>query len=200
MNKEIYDLYLKMGLSEKVLKMAEEAENGLKERFKQIDAIAEYNQLKILHAMQKNRVSEAHLGTSTGYGYNDIGRDTLEQVYADVFHTEAALVRPQITCGTHALTVALAGNLRPGDEIFSPVGLPYDTLQGVIGIREEKGCLKEYGITYNGVDLKKTEALIMMQSVKELMKRPDLLQYKGQKDMLTDLHFLLKGLENSLSL
>lgn len=155
MNKEIYDLYLKMGLSEKVLKMAEEAENGLKERFKQIDAIAEYNQLKILHAMQKNRVSEAHLGTSTGYGYNDIGRDTLEQVYADVFHTEAALVRPQITCGTHALTVALAGNLRPGDEIFSPVGLPYDTLQGVIGIREEKGCLKEYGITYNGVDLKK---------------------------------------------
>lgn len=105
--------------------------------------------------MQKNRVSEAHLGTSTGYGYNDIGRDTLEQVYADVFHTEAALVRPQITCGTHALTVALAGNVRPGDEIFSPVGLPYDTLQGVIGIREEKGCLKEYGITYNGVDLKK---------------------------------------------
>lgn len=155
MSKEIYDLYLKMGLSEKVLKMAEEAESGLKERFKKIDSIAEYNQLKILHAMQKNRVSEAHLGTSTGYGYNDIGRDTLEQVYADVFHTEAALVRPQITCGTHALTVALAGNLRPGDEIFSPVGLPYDTLQGVIGIREEKGCLKEYGITYNGVDLKK---------------------------------------------
>lgn len=142
--------------------------------------------------MQKNRVSEAHLGTSTGYGYNDIGRDTLEQVYADVFHTEAALVRPQITCGTHALTVALAGNVRPGDEIFSPVGLPYDTLQGVIGIREEKGCLKEYGITYNGVDLKKTEVLIMMQSVKELMKRPDLLQYKDRKDMLTDLHFLLK--------
>ena len=155
MSKEIYDLYLKMGLSEKVLKMAEEAESGLKERFKKIDGIAEYNQLKVLHAMQKNRVSEAHLGTSTGYGYNDIGRDTLEQVYADVFHTEAALVRPQITCGTHALTVALAGNVRPGDEIFSPVGLPYDTLQGVIGIREEKGCLKEYGITYNGVDLKK---------------------------------------------
>ena len=124
MSKEIYDLYLKMGLSEKVLKMAEEAESGLKERFKKIDGIAEYNQLKVLHAMQKNRVSEAHLGTSTGYGYNDIGRDTLEQVYADVFHTEAALVRPQITCGTHALTVALAGNVRPGDEIFSPVGLP----------------------------------------------------------------------------
>ena len=137
MSKEIYDLYLKMGLSEKVLKMAEEAESGLKERFKKIDGIAEYNQLKVLHAMQKNRVSEAHLGTSTGYGYNDIGRDTLEQVYADVFHTEAALVRPQITCGTHALTVALAGNVRPGDEIFSPVGINEKTR--LVTIQRSKG-------------------------------------------------------------
>lgn len=154
MTEEIKNLYRNMGISDKVLSLAEKTEDKLKERFEKIDAVAEYNQLKVLNAMQKNQVSEAHLGTSTGYGYNDLGRDTLESVYADIFHTESALVRPQITCGTHALTVALAGNLRPGDEIFSPVGLPYDTLQGVIGIREEKGSLKEYGITYNGVDLK----------------------------------------------
>lgn len=154
MTEEIKNLYRNMGISDKVLSIAEKTEDKLKERFEKIDAVAEYNQLKVLSAMQKNQVSEAHLGTSTGYGYNDLGRDTLESVYADIFHTESALVRPQITCGTHALTVALAGNLRPGDEIFSPVGLPYDTLQGVIGIREEKGSLKEYGITYSGVDLK----------------------------------------------
>lgn len=154
MTEEIKNLYRNMGISDKVLSLAEKTEDKLRERFEKIDAVAEFNQLKVLNAMQKNQVSEAHLGTSTGYGYNDLGRDTLESVYADIFHTESALVRPQITCGTHALTVALAGNLRPGDEIFSPVGLPYDTLQGVIGIREEKGSLKEYGITYNGVDLK----------------------------------------------
>ena len=154
MTEEIKNLYRNMGISDKVLSIAEKTEDKLKERFEKIDAVAEYNQLKVLSAMQKNQVSEAHLGTSTGYGYNDLGRDTLESVYADIFHTESALVRPQITCGTHALTVALAGNLRPGDEIFSPVGLPYDTLQGVIGIREEKGSLKEYAITYSGVDLK----------------------------------------------
>lgn len=155
MTEEIKNLYRNMGISDEVLSIAEKTEDKLKERFEKIDAVAEFNQLKVLNAMQKNQVSEAHLGTSTGYGYNDLGRDTLESVYADIFHTESALVRPQITCGTHALTVALAGNLRPGDEIFSPVGLPYDTLQGVIGIREEKGSLKEYGITYKGVDLKK---------------------------------------------
>lgn len=154
MTEEIKNLYRNMGISDEVLSIAEKTEDKLKERFEKIDAVAEFNQLKVLNAMQKNQVSEAHLGTSTGYGYNDLGRDTLESVYADIFHTESALVRPQITCGTHALTVALAGNLRPGDEIFSPVGLPYDTLQGVIGIREEKGSLKEYGITYKGVDLK----------------------------------------------
>lgn len=154
MNQTMYEMYRKQGISEEVLQLSEEVLNTLKSRFDKIDEIAEYNQMKVLAAMQKNRVSEAHLGTSTGYGYNDIGRDTLEDIYADVFHTEAALVRPQITCGTHALTVALAGNLRPGDEVFSPVGLPYDTLQGVIGIREEKGSLAEYGITYNQADLK----------------------------------------------
>lgn len=154
MNRQLYDLYRKQGISEEVLGISEEILDSLKERFAKIDETAEYNQLKVLSAMQKNHVSEAHLGTSTGYGYNDIGRDTLEDVYADVFHTEAALVRAQITCGTHALTVALAGNLRPGDELFSPVGLPYDTLQGVIGIRNEKGNLGEYGITYSQAELK----------------------------------------------
>ncbi len=150
MKKEMYE---QLGISEKVYDFCADVAASLKERFEAIDEIAEINQLKVLDAMHKNQVSEAHLGTSTGYGYNDIGRDTLEQVYADVFHTEAALVRAQITCGTHALTVALAGNLRPGDELFSPVGLPYDTLQGIIGIREEKGSLAEYGITYRQADM-----------------------------------------------
>lgn len=150
----IYNMYKKLGISERVVDMAGEILSELDHRFAEIDKVAEYNQMKVIMAMQKNRVSEAHLGTSTGYGYNDIGRDTLESVYADVFHTESALVRSQITCGTHALTVALAGNLRPGDELFSPVGMPYDTLQGIIGIRKEPGSLAEYGITYSQAELK----------------------------------------------
>lgn len=154
MNRELIDMYREFGISDKVIEMSSQIEEGLKERFESIDETAEYNQMKVLKAFRKNQVSEAHLGTSTGYGYNDIGRDTLEQVYADVFHTESALVRAQITCGTHALTVALAGNLRPGDGIFSPVGLPYDTLQGVIGIRKERGSLAEYGISYAQAELK----------------------------------------------
>ena len=89
----------------------------------------------------------------SGYGYNDMGRDTLEAVYASTFHTEAALVRPQITCGTHALALALSANLRPGDELLSPVGKPYDTLEEVIGIRPSRGSLAEYGITYRQVEL-----------------------------------------------
>ena len=151
---KINEIYKEMGISDKVIAISDEIESGLSERFAAIDKVAEYNQMKVIKAMQKNQVSEAHLGTSTGYGYNDIGRDALENVYADVFHAESALVRSQITCGTHALTVALAGNLRPGDELFSPVGMPYDTLQGIIGIREEKGSLAEYGITYAQADLK----------------------------------------------
>ncbi|MFI3212124.1 MAG: methionine gamma-lyase family protein [Eubacteriales bacterium] len=125
----------------------------LKPRFQTIDEIAEYNQLKVLQALQKNKVSEACLLGTTGYGYNDLGRDTLERVYADIFHAEDALVRPQITCGTHALALALMSNLRPGDELLSPVGKPYDTLEEVIGIRDSKGSLKEYGIAYRQVDL-----------------------------------------------
>ena len=153
MNNKNYEMYLKAGISQKVLDFCKEIETELKPRFDAIDEVAEYNQLKVIMAMQKNQVSEAHLGTSTGYGYNDLGRDTLELVYADIFNAESALVRSQITCGTHALTVALSGNLRPGDELFSPVGAPYDTLLGVIGIRPQKGSLIEYGVTYAQADL-----------------------------------------------
>ena len=142
------------GIDKKVLDFCLKKEELVKDKFAEIDKITEYNQLKVLNAMQKNNLSDVHFAATTGYGYNDLGRDTLEKIYADVFHTEDALVRPQIISGTHALTVALAGNLRPGDEILSPVGVPYDTLQGVIGIRKEKGSLSEYGITYRQVDLK----------------------------------------------
>lgn len=145
--------YAKLGISKAVLDFGDEVLKALKERFEKIDEIAEYNQLKVIHAMQKCRVSEACLSGTTGYGYNDLGRDTLEQVYAEIFHAEDALVRPQITCGTHALALALMSNLRPGDELLSPVGKPYDTLEEVIGIRESRGSLKEYGISYRQVDL-----------------------------------------------
>lgn len=150
---ELNKSYKAMGIDQKVLNYSLKIEEKLKERFSEIDKIAEYNQLKVLKAMQDNRLSDIHFAATTGYGYNDIGRDTLEQVYADIFHAEDALVRPQLMSGTHALTVALAGNLRPGDEILSPVGKPYDTLEGVIGITESKGSLAEYGITYSQVDL-----------------------------------------------
>ena len=145
--------YREMGISAEVFNYCEKICQSLEERFKRVDEIAEINQLKVLKAMQKNKVSDIHFAASSGYGYNDLGRDTLEGVYADVFHTEAALVRPAILCGTHALTVALFGNLRPGDEVLSPVGKPYDTLDGVIGITPTAGSLAEYGVTYSQVDL-----------------------------------------------
>ena len=150
---EVQKLYGSMGISPAVYNYGEAALERLKDRFAAIDQIAEYNQAKVLSAMQKNRVSVACFTASTGYGYDDMGRDNLERVYADVFHTESALVRPQITCGTHALTVALSANLLPGDELLSPVGLPYDTLQEVIGIRPSPCSLAEYGVTYRQVDL-----------------------------------------------
>ncbi len=146
-------MYSEMGLDDKVIALGKETETDLSSRFHRIDEIGEYNQLKVLHAMQTNRLSEACFVPTTGYGYNDFGRETLERVYADVFHTEAALVRPQITCGTHALAIALAAMVRPGDEILSPVGRPYDTLEEVIGIRESVGSLKEWGISYQQVEL-----------------------------------------------
>ena len=150
---EITAMYENMGISAAVYAYGESVIANLKERFDQIDQIAEYNQAKVLTAFRKNRVSATCFAASTGYGYNDEGRDKLEQVYADVFHTEAALVRPHITCGTHALTVALSANLLPGDELLSPVGLPYDTLQEVIGLRPSPCSLAEYGVSYNQVDL-----------------------------------------------
>ena len=155
MNKQesVASMYAACGISEPVRILGEEVLAELSGRFLEIDAIAEYNQMKVLAAMRKNRVSDRHFAATTGYGYNDDGRDTLERVYADTFHTEDALVRSQITCGTHALHVALAANLRPGDELLSPVGKPYDTLEEVIGIRESAGSLKEYGIRYAQVDL-----------------------------------------------
>ena len=153
MKDDLFNIYQTMGISKTVYDYGESVLSELKERFETIDAVAEYNQCKVVKAMQDSKVSEACLLGTTGYGYNDLGRDTLESVYASVFHTEDALVRPQITCGTHALALALMSNLRPGDELLSPVGKPYDTLEEVIGIRDSKGSLKEYGITYSQVDL-----------------------------------------------
>ena len=151
---DLNTFYSNMGIDSWLLELSKKTENDLRDRFHNIDKTAEYNQLKILKAMQDNRVSDIHFAATTGYGYNDIGRDTLEKVYADVFHAEDALVRPQLISGTHALTVALFGNLRLGDELLSPVGRPYDTLEGVIGIKETRGSLAEHNITYKQVDLK----------------------------------------------
>ncbi len=149
-----HEMYEKLGIRESVYKFGEEILSGLKDRFDEIDETAEYNQLKVISSFHENRVGEACLMGTRGYGYNDIGRDTLEKVYAGVFKTEDALVRPQITCGTHALSLALMSNLRPGDELLSAAGKPYDTLEEVIGIRDSKGSLKEYGISYAQADLK----------------------------------------------
>ena len=146
-------MYRHLGISDQVYQFSKGILDQLQTRFEEIDQTAEYNQLKVLKAMQDNKVSEACLLGTTGYGYNDLGRETLEAVYASLFHTEDALVRPQITCGTHALALALMSNLRPGDELLSPVGKPYDTLEEVIGIRPSKGSLAEYGISYRQVDL-----------------------------------------------
>ena len=149
----IEDMYLEMGIRKEVYDFGSQIEGTLKERFDAIDKVAEYNQLKVVHAMQKCKVNAGCFKYASGYGYDDPGRDTLEEVYAEIFHTESALVRPQITCGTHALALALAANLRPGDELLSPVGKPYDTLEEVIGIRPSNGSLAEYGISYRQVDL-----------------------------------------------
>lgn len=153
MAKEKENIYKSVGISDELFDFGERILDELDTRFKKIDEVAEYNQIKVIRALQKNRVDAACFAESTGYGYDDMGRDTLERVYADCFGTEDALVRPQITCGTHALALALSANLRPGDELLSPAGKPYDTLEGVIGIRSQKGSLAEYGVTYRQVDL-----------------------------------------------
>ena len=146
-------IYNQLGVSDKVLRFGQEVLAGLSDQFRHIDQVAEFNQAKVIAAMQKNRVNATHFNLSTGYGYDDEGRDNLERVYADCFGTEAALVRPQITCGTHALALALGANLLPDDELLSPVGGPYDTLEEVIGIRPSPCSLKEYGVSYRQVDL-----------------------------------------------
>ena len=153
MSEMLMEQYKNLGISEEVYRYGAKMEERLKERFKEIDERAEFNQMKVLRAMQENHVSAECFNSTSGYGYNDMGRDTLEKVYASCFKGEDALVRPQITCGTHALALALMSNLRPGEELLSPVGKPYDTLEEVIGIRPSKGSLAEYGITYSQVDL-----------------------------------------------
>ncbi len=150
---KLESIYESLGISGEVLAFGDAVCGKLAHRFEEIDRTAEYNQMKVISALQKNRVDAACFAATTGYGYNDIGREKLEKVYADIFHTQAALVRPQITCGTHALAVALSANLLPGEEVLSPMGLPYDTLQEVIGIRDSRCSLKEYGVTYAQVDL-----------------------------------------------
>ncbi len=153
-NIDLTEQYKNFGISKKVLTFCNKILEELQDRFKDYDEIKEYNQLKVINAMQEARLSEAHFAPTTGYGYNDIGREALEKIYANVFNTEDALVRPQITCGTHALGIALAANLRPGDELLSISGKPYDTLEEVIGIRPAQGSLKEYGVSYSQVELK----------------------------------------------
>lgn len=147
------EIYKNMGICDEVYDYCDNIIKSLHDRFEEIDKNAEYNQMKVIKAMQDEKVAEMHLSGTTGYGYNDDGRDTLEKIYSDIFKTEDALVRPQIICGTHALNVALSSNLRPGDELLSPVGKPYDTMDEIIGIRPSKGSLAEYGITYAQVDL-----------------------------------------------
>ena len=148
------NMFAEFGISREVSCFCETILEGLKDRFEQIDRVAEYNQYKVLDAMRKNRVSAQHFAATTGYGYDDAGRDTLERVYADAFRAPAALVRPQITCGTHALALALGANLCPGDEMLSVSGRPYDTLEEVIGLRPSPCSLAEYGVTYSETELK----------------------------------------------
>ena len=140
------------GLDDETFELSNEVMEDIKEQFDKIKEIREYNQYKVLRAMQRANLSDNHFNWTTGYGYNDIGREKIEEIYADVFGAEDALVRPIIVNGTHALSLCIQGLVRPGDEILSITEKPYDTLQGVIGIREEKGSLKEFGVTYQDVD------------------------------------------------
>ncbi|MGI6070624.1 MAG: aminotransferase class I/II-fold pyridoxal phosphate-dependent enzyme [Blautia sp.] len=188
------EMYEQLGISSQVYEFGAAVEKDLRERFVKIDERAEYNQLKVLAAMQKNRVSEECFHASSGYGYNDFGRDTLEQVYADTFHTESALVRPQIACGTHALAIALFGNLRPGDELLSPVGKPYDTLEEVIGIRPSAGSLAEYGVTYRQVELLENGEFDYPAIQKAINEKTKLVAIQRSKGYLTRPSFSVKAI------
>ena len=185
-------MYREAGICKEVYDLGESVLADLKERFEAIDKNAEYNQLKVITAMQKNKLNATHFMATTGYGYNDEGRDNLEKIYADCFHTEAALVRPQITCGTHALAVALSANLRPGDELLSPVGKPYDTLEEVIGIRESVGSLKEYGVTYRQVDLLEDGSFDYEEIKKAINEKTKLVTIQRSKGYQTRKTFSVK--------
>ena len=193
------EMYKSLGISDKVLSLARDAEATVAEQFAGIDRTAEYNQLKVLRAMQNNHVSEECFGASTGYGYNDHGRDTLEKVYADAFHTEACLVRPQIACGTHALAIALFGNLRPGDEILSPVGKPYDTLEEVIGIRPSRGSLAEYGVSYRQVELLPDGTFDFDGIRKAISEKTKLVEIQRSKGYLTRPSFTVRQIGELIS-
>lgn len=182
-----------------LLRFCQNIENSLEDTFKQIDKITQYNQYKVLHAMQKNKLSDIHFAATTGYGYNDLGRDTLESIYADIFNTEDALVRPQLISGTHALYIALSGNLKPGDELLSPVGEPYDTLQGVIGIREEKGSLKEYGIVYKQVDLLEDDKFDYENIRNAITDKTRLITIQRSKGYSWRKSFLIEEIQNLIS-
>ena len=199
MNQFLEEQYKNLGISREVYEFGEKIEESLKERFAEIDARAEYNQMKVLLAMQKNRVSEECFGSSSGYGYNDYGRDTLEYVYADTFHTEACLVRPQIACGTHALAIALFGNLRPGDEMLAPAGKPYDTLEEVIGIRPSKGSLAEYGVTYRQVDLLEDGTFDYENIRKAINEKTKLVEIQRSKGYMTRPSFSVKQIGELIS-
>ncbi len=193
------ELYEQLGISSSVFRFGRQVEKELEERFREFDRVAEYNQIKVLLAMQKNRVSEECFNGSSGYGYNDHGRDTLEKVYADAFHTEACLVRPQIACGTHALAIALFGNLRPGDELLSPAGKPYDTLEEVIGIRPSRGSLAEYGVTYRQVELLKDGTFDYENIKKAVNERTKLVAIQRSKGYQTRPSFSVKQIGELIS-
>lgn len=176
-----YEAYKDLGIDRDVYDHCEKVIGELRERFSRIDDMAEFNQMKVLDAFRKEQVQEACLNGSSGYGYNDLGRDTLEKVYADIFHTEDALVRPQITCGTHALALALMSNLRPGDQILSVSGRPYDTLEEVIGIRQSTGSLKEYGISYDEVPLREDGSFDLKGISSKLRKETKLIAIQRSK-------------------
>lgn len=199
LDQELELFYEQFHIDKEILAFAKETEKELKDRFDRIDKIAEYNQMKVIQAMQKNRVSDAHFTGTTGYGYNDIGRETLEQVYASIFHTESALVRPQITCGTHALNIALFGNLRPGDELLCPVGKPYDTLEEIIGIRSSNGSLKEYGITYRQVDLLSDGSFDYQGILKAINEKTKLVEIQRSKGYQTRKTFSVEQIGELIS-
>ena len=199
MNKWMEEQYETLGISREVYEFGEKIEDSLKERFAAIDATAEYNQLKVIKAMQDNRVSAECFNMSSGYGYNDLGRDTLEKVYASCFKGEDALVRPQITCGTHALALALMSNLRPGDELLSPVGKPYDTLEEVIGIRPSKGSLAEYGVSYRQVDLLPDGSFDYENIKKAINEKTRLVEIQRSKGYQTRPSFSVKQIGELIS-